>query len=105
MFPKLYECGQCGFASTWQSTLENHFANSGHSPDGDYYYRARRRTQALGRFLWGAAILGVGWWWWVRDFSRGNVEISFPIFAIASVLLIFWMFRPRKRRDDPRDAG
>ncbi|MCE2404153.1 MAG: hypothetical protein J4F43_03230 [Dehalococcoidia bacterium] len=103
MFPKLYECGQCGFASAWQSTLENHFANTGHVADSDDYYRARRGTQAVARLLWGAAILGVGWWWWVRDFSGDNAAVSLPIFLAASALLVFWMLRPRRSKNVPKD--
>ena len=99
MFPKLYECGECGFASAWQSTLDNHFASSGHTPDGDAYYRARRRRQAVARPLWGAAILAIGWWWWVRDFSGDRVEVTLPIFIVASALLLFWMFRPRRPQE------
>lgn len=104
MNPKLYECGQCGLASAWESTLKNHFSQSGHSPDSTDYHRTRQKTQAVARVLWGAAILGVSWWWWIRDFSHDNVAISLPVFAVLSALLIVWMVRPRKHRDDPEDT-
>ena len=105
MNPKLYECGQCGLATFKESTLQNHFAQSGHSPDANDYHRTKQKTQAFARVLWGAAILAVGWWWWARDFSDGKVGISIPIFVVASVLLIVWIVRPRKSRNDPEDAG